>query len=47
MSTLISIVVQVLEGMFVVGMAGSLLVIILTGVEDVETMLDTSGDESH
>ena len=47
MSTLVSIVIQVLEVLFVVGMAGSVLVIILSGVEDVETMLDTSDDESH
>ncbi|MDP9269214.1 MAG: hypothetical protein M3P27_12935 [Acidobacteriota bacterium] len=47
MSTLVSIIIQVLEAMFVVGMAGSALVIILTGVEDIETMLDIGDDESH
>jgi len=47
MTTLITVVVRVLETLFVVGMAGSAVVIVLSGIEDVETMLDMGDDEAH
>ena len=47
MWTLVNIGIQILEGLFLVGMAGSALVIVLSGVEDVETMFDSSDEQSH
>jgi len=47
MATLITVIVRVLETMFVIGMAGSAVVIVLSGIEDVETMLDIGDDEAH
>ena len=48
MTTLISVLIQILQVMFVVGMIGSALVIVISGVEDVETMLDIGDDQpSH
>jgi hypothetical protein len=44
MSLLIVIAVRVLEAMFALGMLGSLFVILVSGVEDVETMFDTTDD---
>jgi hypothetical protein len=41
------ILVKILEFMFVAGWAGSVVVLILTGYEDVETLLDTHDDISH
>lgn len=39
MGMLLTIAVRVLEVMFVAGAIGSLLVLILTGIEDIETLL--------
>ncbi|HTK96364.1 MAG TPA: hypothetical protein VL382_12080 [Terriglobales bacterium] len=44
MAALITVLIRILQVVFVVGMAGSVLVIILSGVEDVETMFDSSDE---
>jgi hypothetical protein len=41
------ILVKVLEYMFVAGWAGSVIVLILTGIEDVGTLLDRKDETSH
>ncbi len=41
------ILVKILEYMFVAGWAGSAVVLLLTGYEDVETLLDRKDDISH
>jgi hypothetical protein len=40
MSSLIVLGIKILEWMFLVGLAGSTIVILISGVEDVETMLE-------
>ena len=44
---LATILLKILEYMFVVGWAGSALVLLLTGIEDVETLMDRKDDENH
>jgi hypothetical protein len=39
MGLLVTLLVRVLEGMFVVGWAGTILVLVLSGIEDLETLL--------
>ena len=39
MAALASVAVRILEAMFAIGMAGSTIVLILTGIEDIETLL--------
>jgi hypothetical protein len=39
--------VKVLEFMFVAGWIGSVIVLLLTGAEDVETLLDTKDETTH
>ncbi len=46
MSWLITLPVRILEGMFIVGCAGTVLVLILSGIEDLKTLLGKE-DESH
>jgi len=41
------ILVKILEYMFVAGWAGSVIVLILTGIEDVGTLLDRKDEKSH
>jgi hypothetical protein len=41
------ILVKILEYMFVAGWAGSVIVLLLTGVEDIETLLDRKDENSH
>ena len=41
------LLVKILEYMFVAGWAGSAIVLILTGIEDVETLLDRKDEGSH
>jgi hypothetical protein len=41
------ILVKILEYMFVAGWAGSAIVLVLTGIEDVETLLDKKDENSH
>lgn len=46
MGLVVTVVVRILEGMFVVGWAGTVLVLILSGIEDLETLLGKE-DEHH
>lgn len=41
------ILLTILEYMFVAGWAGSALVLVLTGIEDVETLLDKHDENAH
>jgi len=41
------VLVKILEFMFVAGWAGSAIVLVLTGIEDVGTMLDREDKDSH
>jgi hypothetical protein len=41
------ILVKILEYMFVAGWAGSVIVLVLTGIEDVGTLLDRKDQKSH
>lgn len=41
------ILVKILEYMFVAGGAGSAVVLVLTGIEDVGTLLDREDEHSH
>ncbi len=47
MQSLIGIGVQLLEGLFVVGLAGSTMVLLITLGEDLEIMLGRSSDVEH
>lgn len=47
MQSLIGIGVRLLEGLFVLGLAGSTLVLLITLKEDVEIMLGRSSDVEH
>ncbi len=39
---LVAFFIKILEWLFVIGMAGSAVVILISGVEDVETMFESS-----
>jgi hypothetical protein len=41
------VLIKILEYMFVAGWAGSVIVLLITGVEDVGTLLDKKDDTSH
>ncbi|HKM86900.1 MAG TPA: hypothetical protein VJW96_11895 [Terriglobales bacterium] len=41
------VLVKILEFMFVAGWVGSVIVLLLTGYEDVGTLLDRKDDNSH
>jgi hypothetical protein len=41
------LLVKILEWMFVAGWIGSAIVLILTGVEDVETLLEREDEPNH
>jgi len=41
------VLVKILECMFVAGWAGSAIVLLLTGYEDVGTLLDRKDENSH
>jgi hypothetical protein len=43
--TILTILVRLLEGMFVAGAIGSFVVLLLTGVEDLETLLGAKSKE--
>lgn len=45
MGPLATFAVRILEGMFAVGTIGSLIVLILTGIEDVKTLLGMEDSE--
>jgi hypothetical protein len=46
MGVLVTIGIRVLEAMFVVGGVGSVIVLILSGIEDIETLMG-SEDSGH
>ncbi len=39
--------VRILEYMFIAGWAGSVLVLLLTGIEDIGTLLDRKDENNH
>lgn len=41
------VLIKILEYMFVVGWAGSVLVLLITGVEDIGTLLDRKDEIKH
>jgi hypothetical protein len=41
------VLIKILEFMFVAGWAGSAIVLLLTGYEDVATLLDREDEHSH
>jgi UPF0716 family protein affecting phage T7 exclusion len=41
------LLIKILEFMFVAGWIGSAIVLVLTGIEDVGTMLDRKDENSH
>jgi hypothetical protein len=47
MDILITIAIRLLESMFILGLLGSAIVLILSGVEDVELLLGFSDSEDH
>lgn len=48
MTILVVVMIRVLEAMFAIGILGSALVIVVSGVEDAETMFDSTDDSpSH
>lgn len=46
MSWFITLLIRVVEGMFILGSIGTVLVLILSGIEDLKTLLGKE-DESH
>ena len=45
--SLSELLVKILECMFVAGWVGSAVVLVLTGIEDVGTLLDREDEHSH
>ena len=45
--SLSALLIKILEYMFVAGWIGSAIVLILTGIEDVETLLEREDEVSH
>ena len=43
---IVTVIVRLLEGMFAVGVVGSCVVLVLSGIEDLKTLLGRE-DESH
>jgi hypothetical protein len=43
---IVKVLVRILEGMFVIGFFGSLIVIVLTGIEDLKMLLGRE-EENH
>jgi hypothetical protein len=41
------LLIKILEYMFVAGWVGSVIVLVLTGIEDIGTLLDTEDETSH
>jgi hypothetical protein len=41
------LLIKILEVMFVAGWAGSAFVLVLTGIEDIGTLLDRKDEDSH
>ncbi len=46
MGWFVTLLIRILEGMFIVGSIGTVLVLILSGIEDLKTLLGKE-DESH
>ena len=46
MGILVTIGIRLLEGIFAIGAIGSFIVLVLTGIEDFETLIG-SGDSTH
>ena len=42
-----TILLRILEYMFIAGWIGSAFVLLLTGIEDVETLLDRNDEDAH
>jgi hypothetical protein len=47
MQLLVAVVIRLLEAMFVIGGIGSFLVLILSGIEDLETLFGRSEEPDH
>jgi hypothetical protein len=47
MSVFVTIAIRLLEAMFFIGGVGSAIVLILTGIEDLETLLGSDKTEHH
>ncbi len=47
MSILVVLLARILETMFVVGSIGSVVVLVLSGIEDLKTLFGMEGDENH
>jgi hypothetical protein len=47
MSLIATLAVRILEIMFVAGWIGSAIVLLLTGIEDVETLLEVDEPSTH
>ncbi len=46
MGWFVTLLIRIIEGMFILGSAGTVLVLILSGIEDLKTLLGKE-DESH
>lgn len=46
MGWFVTLLIRIVEGMFILGSAGTVLVLILSGIEDLKTLLGKE-DESH
>jgi hypothetical protein len=47
MGLLVTIAIRVLEVLFAVGAIGSTIVLILSGIEDIETLVGSDDDKNH
>ncbi len=47
MPLLVVLLARILESMFIVGSMGSFVVLVLTGIEDLKTLLGMEEDPSH
>ena len=47
MNSVVSVCIQILEVLFAIGCVGSVVVIILSGVEDVETIFSSQEEEEQ
>jgi len=47
MQLIVILGIRLLEGMFAVGMAGSAVVLIVTGIEDLETLFGSEDSHLH
>jgi len=47
MQAIINLGIRLLEGIFALGMAGSAIVLILSGIEDIETLFGSEKSQPH